>query len=174
MALIVVLLANLLKIPLLPLRATPYRRDRHESGRVLRATESRDVAGAGYRDLCDPVVKPETVMLRPDGVVKVLGGIVPTRRLLAYTNIKTLYTPTMPSKPVQISLETELLERIDADEETRTHGRSAFMRSAAERYLRARQRAQIDARIRAAYAGVADAMRQEIDHLMHAQAWPED
>jgi hypothetical protein len=47
------------------------------------------------------------------------------------------------------------------------------MRSAAERYLRARQRAQIDARIRAAYAGVADAMRQEIDHL-DAQAWPED
>jgi metal-responsive CopG/Arc/MetJ family transcriptional regulator len=80
----------------------------------------------------------------------------------------------MPSKPVQISLDTELLERIDADEETRAHGRSAFMRSAAERYLRARQRAQIDARIRAAYAGVADAMRQEIDHLMDAQAWPED
>jgi predicted transcriptional regulator len=93
---------------------------------------------------------------------------------LAMTNSNELYTPNMPSKPVQISLDTELLERIDADEETRLHGRSAFMRSAVERYLRARQRAQIDARIRTAYSGAADAMGHEIDYLMDAQAWPED
>ena len=45
--------------------------------------------------------------------------------------------PIMPIKPVQISIDTALLERIDADPEARSRGRSAFVRSAIERYLNA-------------------------------------
>lgn len=79
---------------------------------------------------------------------------------------------TMPAKPVQISLDVELLERIDDDVETRTHGRSAFIRTAVEHYLRARHRALIDKAIGEAYDGQAEGMRREIAGLMDAQAWP--
>ena len=79
----------------------------------------------------------------------------------------------MAAKPVQISIDTELLERIDADPETRAHGRSAFVRSAIERYLRARKRQQLDAQIAAAYQGRADVLLAEIEDLLEAQAWPE-
>jgi metal-responsive CopG/Arc/MetJ family transcriptional regulator len=80
----------------------------------------------------------------------------------------------MAAKPVQISIDTGLLERIDADPETRTRGRSAFVRSAVEQYLAAKQRRQIDLAIAAAYGGQADVMHAEIADLMDAQAWPED
>ena len=46
----------------------------------------------------------------------------------------------MPVKPVQISMDTKLLDRIDRDPETRERGRSAFLRSAAELYLAAKKR----------------------------------
>jgi metal-responsive CopG/Arc/MetJ family transcriptional regulator len=85
-----------------------------------------------------------------------------------------LYDPIMPAKPVQISVDTDLLERIDADEETRTHGRSAFIRSAVEGYLAAKRRRQIDAQIQAAYQGHADALLGEAAGLMDAQKWPEE
>lgn len=80
----------------------------------------------------------------------------------------------MPTKPVQISIDAQLLERIDADPETRARGRSAFVRAAVERYLEARTRRQIDEQIAAAYGGHADAMLEEIADLMDVQAWPED
>jgi metal-responsive CopG/Arc/MetJ family transcriptional regulator len=85
-----------------------------------------------------------------------------------------LYDHNMPAKPVQISLDIALLERIDADAETRAHGRSAFVRSAVEHYLRARQRAQVDKAIADAYGGNADRMRSEIADLMDVQVWPAD
>jgi metal-responsive CopG/Arc/MetJ family transcriptional regulator len=80
----------------------------------------------------------------------------------------------MGAKPVQISIDTDLLERIDSDPEARTHGRSAFVRAAVERYLEAKARRQVDAQIAAAYGGRADVMLEEIADLMDAQAWPED
>jgi metal-responsive CopG/Arc/MetJ family transcriptional regulator len=80
----------------------------------------------------------------------------------------------MPAKPVQVSIDTELLGRIDDDPETRTHGRSAFVRAAVEHYLVAKQRRQIDAQIAVAYGGRADDLLAEIADLMGAQAWPED
>jgi metal-responsive CopG/Arc/MetJ family transcriptional regulator len=85
-----------------------------------------------------------------------------------------LYTANMPAKPVQISLELELLERIDADPETRTHGRSAFVRAAVERYLAVKERRDIDARIRAAYGTSADAQLAEVADLIGSQAWSDD
>jgi metal-responsive CopG/Arc/MetJ family transcriptional regulator len=56
----------------------------------------------------------------------------------------------MSARPVQISLDSELLSQIDADPEVRERGRSAFIRSAVELYLKAKQR------------------------LLGAQSWPHD
>ena len=80
----------------------------------------------------------------------------------------------MAAKPVQISLETELLQRIDADPETRTRGRSAFVRTAVERYLAAKERRRIDAQIGAVYARGADRALSDAADLMDAQEWPDD
>ena len=78
----------------------------------------------------------------------------------------------MPARPVQISMDAELLRRIDADPEVRERGRSVFIRSAIEMYLRARQRREIDEQLRKAYVGHADEMLAEISDLMDAQEWP--
>jgi metal-responsive CopG/Arc/MetJ family transcriptional regulator len=78
----------------------------------------------------------------------------------------------MAAKPVQVSIDVELLHQVDADPETREKGRSAFVRSAVSSYLDAKRRAQVDARIRAAYGGAADAMKAEVSDLLDAQAWP--
>jgi metal-responsive CopG/Arc/MetJ family transcriptional regulator len=80
----------------------------------------------------------------------------------------------MPAKPVQVSIDAELLRRIDRDPETKARGRSAFIRSAVASYLEAKRRKDVDAAIRAAYGGVADAMEGEVAGLVDAQAWPHD
>lgn len=80
----------------------------------------------------------------------------------------------MPSHPVQISIDQELLRRIDADPETRRRGRSAVVRSALRLYLAAKRRRSIDAAIRRAYGGRADELLDEVTSLMEAQAWPDE
>lgn len=85
-----------------------------------------------------------------------------------------LYTANMPARPVQISLDSDLLERIDADPETRAKGRSAFVRAAVQDYLAAKARREVDARIRAAYRQQADALMAETTDLLGRQAWPDD
>jgi metal-responsive CopG/Arc/MetJ family transcriptional regulator len=80
----------------------------------------------------------------------------------------------MVARPVQVSIDTELLRRIDGDPETKAKGRSAFIRSAVSSYLRAKRRRDVDAAIRAAYGGAADAVEVEVADLMDAQAWPSD
>jgi metal-responsive CopG/Arc/MetJ family transcriptional regulator len=80
----------------------------------------------------------------------------------------------MPARPVQISIDVELLRRIDSDPETREKGRSAFVRSAVSSYLEAKRRREVDAAIRAAYGGAEDDMAVEVSGLMDAQAWPRD
>jgi metal-responsive CopG/Arc/MetJ family transcriptional regulator len=79
----------------------------------------------------------------------------------------------MASKPVQISLDQELLRRIDRDPETRQRGRSAFIRNAVSTYLRAKERHQVDEAIRRAYEGKDDEMLSEVEALIGSQAWPE-
>jgi len=79
----------------------------------------------------------------------------------------------MASKPVQVSLDSDLLERIDADPETRSQGRSAFVRRAVEHYLDAKRRADIDEALRKGYAGKAADAAEEVDDLIEAQTWPE-
>jgi metal-responsive CopG/Arc/MetJ family transcriptional regulator len=85
-----------------------------------------------------------------------------------------LYDANMPVKPVQISIDTELLRRIDTDPETRSVGRSMFVRSAIELYLRVKDRKRIEAEITKAYAGQADDLAAEVSDLIEAQAWPRD
>lgn len=85
-----------------------------------------------------------------------------------------LYAPIMTARPVQISLDTDLLGRIDADPEVRERGRSAFIRSAVRLYLEAKKRRQIETRLAQAYAGEADALLEEIESLIGRQSWPSD
>jgi metal-responsive CopG/Arc/MetJ family transcriptional regulator len=80
----------------------------------------------------------------------------------------------MAAKPVQISLDADLLARIDAEPETRSKGRSAFVRAAVERYLAAKARQRLETQIAAAYRGHADALLAETADLMDAQEWPDD
>jgi len=80
----------------------------------------------------------------------------------------------MPAKPVQVSIDTELLRQIDRDPETKTKGRSAFIRSAVSSYLEAKRRRDVDAAIRAAYRGAGNSMAAEVADLIDAQVWPHD
>ena len=83
-----------------------------------------------------------------------------------------VYRRHMVMRPIQVTLDIALLERIDADPETRERGRSAFLRAAAELYLTAKERRAIDERMRQAYDGQADAMADEIAELLGEQEWP--
>ena len=78
----------------------------------------------------------------------------------------------MPAKPVQISIDTNLLQRIDRDPEVRALGRSAFIRSAVELYLTAKERREIDERLARAYGGQSDALLAEVAELIGGQTWP--
>lgn len=84
-----------------------------------------------------------------------------------------LDSANMPSQAVQVSIEKALLKRIDSDPETKKRGRSAFIRSAVELYLRAKERREVDHAIRGAYCGKQDELLAEIDDLIEVQAWPE-
>lgn len=85
-----------------------------------------------------------------------------------------LYQANMSAKPVQISIDSELLERIDHDPEARAKGRSAFIRSAVEFYLTAKERRQVEERLTRAYAGQGGAMLEEVIELLGGQAWPSE
>jgi metal-responsive CopG/Arc/MetJ family transcriptional regulator len=80
----------------------------------------------------------------------------------------------MTAKAVQVSIDVELLRRVDAQPETRKRGRSAFVRSAIESYLRAKKRREIDEAISSSFREDADAMLDEVDVLLDAQTWPDD
>lgn len=78
----------------------------------------------------------------------------------------------MAAKAVQISLDEELLKRIDRDPETRQRGRSAFIRAAVELYFEEQRRRRLDDEIARAYEGQADALHEEVAELMEDQQWP--
>jgi metal-responsive CopG/Arc/MetJ family transcriptional regulator len=80
----------------------------------------------------------------------------------------------MGARAVQVSLDAELLDRVDRDPETRERGRSAFVRSAIELYLEAKDRREIDERLASAYRGHAEPMAAEIAELLDRQTWPTD
>ena len=83
------------------------------------------------------------------------------------------YGHNVAVRPVQISLDDELLDRIDADPEAQEKGRSAFVRLAVRHYLGAKERCHLEQRLQRAYEGEADAMIDEIAELIGAQEWSE-
>lgn len=79
----------------------------------------------------------------------------------------------MPAKPVQISLDRELLARIDRDPQTKKQGRSAFIRDAVELYLATKRRRQVDRTIAAAFGGKSRDLLDDVELWFGEQAWPE-
>jgi predicted transcriptional regulator len=80
----------------------------------------------------------------------------------------------MAAQSLQISLDSDLLRRIDADPEAREAGRSAFIHSAIQLYLAAKERRAIDEGLERAYTGQADVLLDEVSDLLCSQAWPTD
>ncbi len=80
----------------------------------------------------------------------------------------------MTARPLQISMDPELLSLIDAEPEVQKEGRSAFIRKAIRLYLDAKRRRAIDQQLIQAYAGQADAMLEEVEDLISEQAWPDE
>jgi hypothetical protein len=75
-------------------------------------------------------------------------------------------------KAIQITLDDELLARLDADEEVRRDGRSAVLRRAADEYLRKRRRLAIADQYARAY-GSNPALGAEFNGWEDEGAWPE-
>ena len=69
-------------------------------------------------------------------------------------------------------MDSELLDQIDADSEAREKGRSAFIRSAVQLYLKAKERREVEARLAQAYQGQAGSLLDEVQELMDRQTWP--
>jgi len=78
----------------------------------------------------------------------------------------------MPAKQVQISIDRELLARIDRDPQTKQQGRSAFIREAVELYLATKHRRNVDRQIAAAYGDKSRDLRVETTTWFEEQAWP--
>lgn len=78
------------------------------------------------------------------------------------------------ARAVQISIDEELLSRIDKDPEARIQGRSAFVRSAVQLYLRVKASAAIDEALHLAYHGRADEALAEVEPLIQSQEWPHE
>ncbi len=79
----------------------------------------------------------------------------------------------MSAKPVQISIDRELLARIDRDPQTKKQGRSAFMRDAVELYLAMKHRRDVDRQIATAYGHKSHDLLVEVEAWAQEQAWPE-
>ena len=78
----------------------------------------------------------------------------------------------MATRPVQISIDEELLRRLDADPDARRQGRSAFVRTALRFYLEAKQRREVEAQLQRAYQGRADELLDEVADMITDQEWP--
>ena len=63
-------------------------------------------------------------------------------------------------------MDSDLLDQIDADSEVREKGRSAFIGSAVQIYLKAKERREIEAQLVQAYSGEADSLLEEVEALM--------
>lgn len=76
-------------------------------------------------------------------------------------------------KAIQITIDEELLRRLDATAEVQREGRSAVIRRAAEEYLLRRQRQQIRERYEAAY-GDGAGLEDEFADWEGQGVWPGD
>jgi metal-responsive CopG/Arc/MetJ family transcriptional regulator len=80
----------------------------------------------------------------------------------------------MVARSVQISVDADLLAEVDRQDETKKHGRSAFIREALLMRLHALRNAEVDARYARGYAGKAKTLLQDLGPLRKRQAWPEE
>ena len=78
----------------------------------------------------------------------------------------------MCMKAIQVTLDDELLARLDADEEVRRDGRSAVLRRAADEYLRRRRQRAIADQYNKAY-GTGAGIAEEFDSWTDQGVWPE-
>lgn len=78
----------------------------------------------------------------------------------------------MATRPIQISIDEELLRRLDADPDARQRGRSAFVRTALRFYLEEKQRRDLEAQLGRAYQGHADELLGEVADMITDQPWP--
>lgn len=74
-------------------------------------------------------------------------------------------------KAIQITLDEQLLARLDADSEVRRHGRSAVLRRAAEEYLRRGRKRAIDSQYAKAY-GAQPGLGAEFAGWEGEGSWP--
>lgn len=74
-------------------------------------------------------------------------------------------------KAIQITIDEDLLARLDADEEVRREGRSAVLRRAANEYLRKRRRRAIAEQYARAY-GASPGLGEEFGGWEEEGVWP--
>lgn len=74
-------------------------------------------------------------------------------------------------KAVQITIDEELLRRLDSDDETRKHGRSALLRRITREYLDAKRQRAIAEAYRRGYEE-APASEEELGPWLEGQQWP--
>ncbi|MFP3939658.1 MAG: hypothetical protein ACLF0P_05070 [Thermoanaerobaculia bacterium] len=74
-------------------------------------------------------------------------------------------------KVIEVTFDEKLLADLDATEEVRREGRSAVLRRATERYLRARRQKEIAERYRRAY-GQDPGVDEELQGWAAESAWP--
>ena len=79
----------------------------------------------------------------------------------------------MTARSVQISVDAELLAEVDRQEETKKHGRSAFIREALLMLLSAKRNQEVDAKYARGYRGKAKALLKDLGPLRKRQVWPE-
>jgi metal-responsive CopG/Arc/MetJ family transcriptional regulator len=75
-------------------------------------------------------------------------------------------------KAIQITIDEELLEKLDASEEVRRDGRSAVMRRAAAEYLSRRRSSEIAEAYSRAY-GTEPGLGDELAGWQEQGQWPE-
>jgi metal-responsive CopG/Arc/MetJ family transcriptional regulator len=78
----------------------------------------------------------------------------------------------MYMKAIQVTLDDELLAKLDADDEVRRDGRSAVIRRATAEYLRKRRKRVIAERYAAAYGGTGG-LSSEFEGWEGEGTWPE-
>ena len=78
----------------------------------------------------------------------------------------------MYMKAIQVTLDEELLAKLDADDEVRRDGRSAVLRRAAEEYLRRRRKRAVADQYANAY-GAKPSLGTEFDGWQEEGSWPE-
>ena len=76
-------------------------------------------------------------------------------------------------KAIQVTLDEDLLARLDGDAEVRRDGRSAVLRRAADLYLRQRRAGAIAAAYRRAY-GDGGGLGKDFEGWGEQSAWPDE